>query len=92
MLTNNLRLVVLIDHPLVQPILESEELQFRFERLGSGQLQEVLLIGATPEMNRLMRDPQIRKLVNEIDLEELVQQVTHRPSTQSDGANREIAH
>ena len=34
LLHDNLHLADFIDHPLVQPILESEELQFRFERLG----------------------------------------------------------
>ena len=79
LLTNNLQLVDLIDHPLMQPILNSKEMAGRFERLGAGNLHEVLIIGADPDMNRLLKDDDFRRLIHKIDLEELLKQFEKRP-------------
>lgn len=78
LLTNNPQLMELIEHPVMHRILHDDELLKKFERFAAGRLDDVMAIGAHPDIDLLMKDEAIQDLIRQIDLEEMLRQCEQR--------------
>ena len=78
LLTHHPSLIELIDHPVVIRVIDNPKLMAKFERFAAGRADELLAISSDPDINLLLEDPSIAKLIREIDLEDLLEQCRSR--------------
>ena len=78
LLTHHPSLIELTEHPVVLRVIDNPELMARFERFAAGRADELLVIGSDPDINLLLEDEAIAKLIREIKLEDLLEQCRSR--------------
>jgi len=78
LLTHHPQLKQMIDHPAMIRVLDNQELMERFDRFATGRIEEVLLIGADPDMQQLLEDSEVKSLIQDINLSEMLRQCKQR--------------
>ncbi len=78
LLTHHPQLKKMIDHPAMIQVLDNPELMERFDRFANGRIEEVILIGADPDMQRLLEDAEVKALIRDINLGEMLRQCEQR--------------
>ena len=70
----NPQLNQLLRHPSLLQIVEDDELLEQFERFAAGRVDELVRIGRNSNINELLEDETVMKLIREIDLEVILRQ------------------
>ena len=87
LLTHHPSLIELTGHPVILRIIDNDDLMASFERFAAGRADELIFIGSHPDINLLLEDESVAKLIHEIKLEDLLEQCRARAqSTPSEGS------